>query len=181
MFTNFGTLLGEESDLEIVTPSSSDSASSVHLEKSAEILKQQQAGEQSFKAASCQSNCDPSSRHPLFKSVYALGRQWCSFHRRCYHREGSRNFYFSVVSYNVLADGLLQSHNELYTGANDWVKNWDYRKRNLLKELLLYGADVSIIKLWKMYFSVPCHRQTRKKQIQVLPLGIKPLTLFLSS
>ncbi|KAL9985853.1 hypothetical protein ACROYT_G008302 [Oculina patagonica] len=85
---------------------------------------------------------DPLSQQPMFTSPSDLGRKWHYLHRRCYQPQRSRNFSFTVVSYNVLADGLLQSNSHLYNGTEQWLKHWDYRRRNLLKELLHYNADV---------------------------------------
>jgi len=42
-----------------------------------------------------------------------------------------------------LADGLLYSNSHLYCGTEEWLKHWEYRRRNLLKELSYYNADVS--------------------------------------
>lgn len=87
---------------------------------------------------------DPLSQQPMFTSPSDLGRKWHYLHRRCYQPQRSRNFSFTVVSYNVLADGLLHSNSHLYNATEQWLKHWDYRRRNLLKELLHYNADVSI-------------------------------------
>lgn len=84
---------------------------------------------------------DPSLQEPFFTSPSVVGRRWHSL-RRCYHRERSQNFDFTVISYNVLADGLLHSHSHLYVGVEHWMKEWEYRRRNLLQEILYYNADV---------------------------------------
>ena len=98
-------------------------------------------------AASYQGNnteqIDPLLQLPHFTSPSDLGRRWHYLRRRCYQQQRNRNFSFTVVSYNVLADGLLYSNNHLYSGSEEWVKHWEYRRRNLLKELLCYNADVS--------------------------------------
>ena len=86
---------------------------------------------------------DPSLQQPLFTSPSDLGRRWHSLRRRCYHKQRSRNFNFTVVSYNVLADGLLWCNSHLYSGTEEWLKHWEYRRRNLLEELSYYNADVS--------------------------------------
>ena len=103
--------------------------------------------EQCSMAASYQGNNmeqrDPLSQQPHFTSPSDLGRTWHYLRRRCYQQQRSRNFSFTVVSYNVLADGLLHSNSHLYSGTEEWVKHWEYRRRNLLKELSYYNADVS--------------------------------------
>ena len=86
---------------------------------------------------------DPSLQEPLFTAPSAVGRRWHSLRRRCYHWQRSQNFSFKVVSYNVLADGLLHANSHLYTGTESWVQLWEYRKKNLLQEILHYDADVS--------------------------------------
>lgn len=89
----------------------------------------------------------PIHQQPCFTSPDNLGRRWHKLRKRCYHPQRNQNFSFKVVSYNVLADGLLQSNSHLYNGSEEWLKDWDYRRRNLLKELLYYNADVSNSKL----------------------------------
>ena len=86
---------------------------------------------------------DPLLQQPLFTSPSDLGRRWHKLQRRYYHQHRSHNFGFTVVSYNVLADGLLYSNSHLYDGTEQWLKDWEYRRRNLLKELSYYNADVS--------------------------------------
>lgn len=88
---------------------------------------------------------EPLHQQPWFTSPNDLGRRWHNLRRRCYRQQRSQNFSFTVVSYNVLADGLLQSNSYLYNGSEDWLKDWQYRRGNLLKELLHYNADVRII------------------------------------
>lgn len=87
---------------------------------------------------------DPSLQEPFFISSSDVGRRWHSLHRRCYHEQRSQNFSFTVISYNILADGLLHTHSDLYSGVEQWMKDWEYRRRNLLKEILHYNADVSL-------------------------------------
>ena len=88
---------------------------------------------------------DPSLQEPLFSSPSALGRRWHFPFRSCYHRQRSQNFRFKVVSYNLLADGLLHSNSNLYTSTAKWLQQWEYRRRNLLQEMLYYNADVSTV------------------------------------
>lgn len=85
---------------------------------------------------------NPSLKEPFFNRSSDVGRRWHSLHRICYHTPRSQNFRFRVISYNVLADGLLHAHSELYSGVEQWMKDWEYRRRNLLQEILHYEADV---------------------------------------
>lgn len=49
---------------------------------------------------------------------------------------------FSVLSYNILAKGLLSSHSYLYTKCDQNVLDWSYRWNNLAKEIKSYNSDV---------------------------------------
>ena len=105
-------------------------------------LQPEHGGEQYSMATASGEVTDPLSQQPMFTSS-DVGRKWHYLHRRCSQPQRSRNFSFTVVSYNVLADGLLHSNSHLYNGTEQWLKHWEYRRRNLLKELLHYNADVS--------------------------------------
>lgn len=96
---------------------------------------------------------NPSLQKPFFNRSSDVGRRWHSLPRKCFHTRRSQNFRFTVISYNVLADGLLHAHSEFYSGVEQWMKDWEYRRRNLLQEILHYKADVSLnthiwSKLW---------------------------------
>ncbi|XP_059668553.1 carbon catabolite repressor protein 4 homolog 2-like [Cornus florida] len=47
---------------------------------------------------------------------------------------------FTVLSYNVLADVYATS--ELYSYCPPWALSWPYRRQNLLREIVGYGADI---------------------------------------
>lgn len=47
---------------------------------------------------------------------------------------------FSLLSYNVLAD--LYATSDMYSYCPPWALSWAYRKQNLLREILSYGADI---------------------------------------
>jgi CCR4-NOT transcription complex subunit 6 len=47
---------------------------------------------------------------------------------------------FTLLTYNLLAD--LYATNEQFPYCQSWVLGWQYRKQNLLKELLGYSADI---------------------------------------
>ena len=113
-------------------------------------LQQEQGDEQSSIAGCCEGNnhcdfqIDPSVQEPLFTSPSVVGRRWHKLRaRKCHYQQRSQNFRFVVVSYNVLADGLLHANSHLYSGTESWVQQWEYRRRNLLQEILHYNADVS--------------------------------------
>lgn len=121
-------------------------------------------------------NIDPSLQEPLFSVSSAVGRRWHSLRRRCYHWQRSQNFSFKVVSYNVLADGLLHANSHLYTGTEPWVQLWEYRKRNLLQEILHYDADVRtyivhvVVKVKSLWLSGHYFNHSKKLTWFHLPL-----------
>ena len=49
----------------------------------------------------------------------------------------------SVVSYNVLAQDLISKNQYLYTHCPRELLDWEYRKWNILNELVESAADVS--------------------------------------
>ena len=98
-----------------------------------------------FQQENLDNQINPAEQRALFSSPLELGRRWYHLHRTCYRQQRSQNFGFTVVSYNVLADGLLNAHSDLYAGTEQWLQQWEYRRRNLLKEILHYKADVSDI------------------------------------
>jgi protein angel len=49
---------------------------------------------------------------------------------------------FTMATYNVLAQNLLEDNSYLYTSANrDWLA-WNYRQKNLLAEISFYNPDI---------------------------------------
>ncbi|OMO93776.1 Endonuclease/exonuclease/phosphatase [Corchorus capsularis] len=57
-----------------------------------------------------------------------------------FETQSSDGFTFSVLSYNILADfyARLGKHNY----CPDWACTWEYRKKNLLREIINYSADI---------------------------------------
>jgi len=47
---------------------------------------------------------------------------------------------FTVLSYNVLAD--LYATNDIYAYCPPWALSWQYRRQNLLQEIIGYDADI---------------------------------------
>lgn len=84
---------------------------------------------------------------PLFRSFSRLGRHWLKRSRPNHIEASFKNssFEFTVASYNVLADHLLQEHPHLYYGQNGdepWVYDWNYRKCNLMEEFKCSNPDI---------------------------------------
>lgn len=52
-------------------------------------------------------------------------------------------FDFTVMSYNILAQDLLEANQELYTHCPLEVLEWTYRYYNLIEEILKWEPDVS--------------------------------------
>uniref|UniRef100_A0A8C4NMG7 Angel homolog 2 (Drosophila) n=1 Tax=Dicentrarchus labrax TaxID=13489 RepID=A0A8C4NMG7_DICLA len=55
---------------------------------------------------------------------------------------GSAAFDFSVMSYNILSQELLQDNAYLYRHCNPAILHWNHRLPNLLAEIQLYNADI---------------------------------------
>lgn len=53
--------------------------------------------------------------------------------------------HLSVVCYNLLAQDLIDTNNHLYTHCPPQQLAWDFRKENLLSDLTLSSADVSVV------------------------------------
>lgn len=47
-----------------------------------------------------------------------------------------------MVTYNVLAQELIHKNPELYTHCSSDLLDWEYRKHNLLRELVESEAEV---------------------------------------
>lgn len=56
------------------------------------------------------------------------------------HHDGSEGGRFSVLTYNVLAD--LYATSELYHYTPSWALSWNYRRQNILKEIVGHNADI---------------------------------------
>ena len=59
--------------------------------------------------------------------------------------EDSENkFDFSVMSYNILSQDLLEDNSHLYKHCRRPVLHWSFRFPNILKEIKHFDADVSV-------------------------------------
>ncbi|OMO94326.1 Endonuclease/exonuclease/phosphatase [Corchorus olitorius] len=54
--------------------------------------------------------------------------------------QSSDGFTFSVLSYNILAD--IYACSGKHNHCPDWALIWEYRKKNLLREIINYSADI---------------------------------------
>lgn len=52
-------------------------------------------------------------------------------------------FSFKILSFNILAQNLLESHNYLYENHHEVALKWDVRKLLVQKEILESEANVS--------------------------------------
>lgn len=50
---------------------------------------------------------------------------------------------FTIASYNLLAQSLLEKNSDLYAHCPPAFLAWDHRRQRLLDELIHYNADVS--------------------------------------
>lgn len=60
------------------------------------------------------------------------------------NRKGSKKFIFTLMSYNVLAQELVQNHEYLYKEHNRKALQWEVRWLNILKEIGDANPDVSV-------------------------------------
>ncbi|XP_053488830.1 protein angel homolog 1 [Ictalurus furcatus] len=51
-------------------------------------------------------------------------------------------FDFTIMSYNILAQDLLEANSELYAHCSEHVLTWENRLQNILKELLTWEPDI---------------------------------------
>ncbi|KAL3052128.1 hypothetical protein OYC64_004811 [Pagothenia borchgrevinki] len=87
----------------------------------------------------------PQSQWPG-KPVRPLQRHWQSSSPPCSTEPrppgSSAAFDFSVMSYNILSQQLLQDNAYLYRHCPPAVLSWDYRRPNLLAEIQQHDADI---------------------------------------
>ncbi|XP_057316235.1 uncharacterized protein LOC130657274 [Hydractinia symbiolongicarpus] len=84
---------------------------------------------------------------PKFSTFEQLGRKWI---KRNQPDEIKNNillhFQFTIVSYAILTDSSLRTNLSRYkkrtAEKQEWVLDWEYRRENLLHELLFSGADI---------------------------------------
>lgn len=51
-------------------------------------------------------------------------------------------FEFTVMSYNILAQDLLEANLELYAHCSEYMLAWENRLQNILKELQTWEPEV---------------------------------------
>ena len=56
------------------------------------------------------------------------------------HHDGGEGGRFTVLTYNVLAD--LYATSEMYGYTPSWALSWNYRRQNILKEIVQHNADI---------------------------------------
>lgn len=57
--------------------------------------------------------------------------------------DNENKFDFSVMSYNILSQNLLEDNSHLYRHCRRPLLHWSFRFPNILKEIKHYDADVS--------------------------------------
>jgi CCR4-NOT transcription complex subunit 6 len=57
-----------------------------------------------------------------------------------FESQSSNDGNFSVLSYNVLAD--IYASRDIYSYCPPWALTWEYRRQNLLSEIVRYNADI---------------------------------------
>ena len=90
--------------------------------------------------------------------IEILWRDWEDLSiQPCVLEQVSKNtplFEFRVMSYNILAQDLVEQGIDLYLHCHPDILNWNYRLPNLLQEIQHWDPDVSINKP----FPHQCHQ-----------------------
>ncbi len=60
---------------------------------------------------------------------------------------------FTVMSYNILAEDLLEANQDLYTHCPLEVLDWSYRCSLILEEIMKWAPDVSQMHPFFFFFS----------------------------
>ncbi|KAG8443748.1 hypothetical protein GDO86_009067 [Hymenochirus boettgeri] len=72
-----------------------------------------------------------------FSSYYSEKSKWVHM-----HGSTAENFDFTVLSYNILSQDLLEDNSHLYSHCRRPILIWSYRLPNILKELADMNADI---------------------------------------
>ena len=57
---------------------------------------------------------------------------------------GVGTFEFSLASYNILAQDLLEEHSYMYTHCDAQCLRWSYRRQNIMRQLNKHNPDVCL-------------------------------------
>ncbi|XP_031437489.1 protein angel homolog 2 isoform X2 [Clupea harengus] len=90
------------------------------------------------------SNTNSPSRKTSQSPLSEVERQWEDFSHisgRCQSLKG-RFFDFSVMSYNILSQKLLQDNAHLYKHCSLPILDWNYRYTNIIKEIQRHNSDI---------------------------------------
>ncbi|XP_015208263.2 protein angel homolog 2 isoform X2 [Lepisosteus oculatus] len=81
-----------------------------------------------------------------------IQRRWEDFSQHYQQNEGAniftadgketKSFDFSVMSYNILSQDLLEDNSHLYRHCSQPILNWNHRFPNILKEFKQHNADI---------------------------------------
>lgn len=79
-------------------------------------------------------------------------------HRNRNGKFHQNSFKFTIATYNLLAQNLLEDNSYLYSHCGDRYLEWSYRQKQLLAEIAYYAPDVSgissfLLLLFLVYFS----------------------------
>lgn len=89
----------------------------------------------------------PEVYHPRRWEYTDAGRQYLQ------RPANNRGFEFTVMSYNVLAQNLLEDNYKMYYRSPSYVLKWRHRATLLLKELKYHTPDVSLNSLSVFLYS----------------------------
>ncbi|CAD5121363.1 DgyrCDS9886 [Dimorphilus gyrociliatus] len=72
-------------------------------------------------------------------------RRWhkvINFNEKIKYKKAQQFIDFSIASYNLLAQNLLEDNRYLYKHCEDWMLSWDYRRNKLIEELSYRRSDI---------------------------------------
>ena len=84
-------------------------------------------------------------------------RQWeFTDYGNKHHMKAKEGSELSVMSYNILAQDLLEDHPYLYEDRGDNALSWDYRRHRLVQEIKFHQADVTYrLAHWERLPNIP--------------------------
>lgn len=79
----------------------------------------------------------------MISDLSTFKRKWRHVESKDAAKRNLKDFQFSVLCYNVLAQGLLDGNSYLYKQVHPQFLDWNFRKANLLQEMRCLNSDVS--------------------------------------
>ncbi|PIK43373.1 hypothetical protein BSL78_19782, partial [Apostichopus japonicus] len=113
-----------------------------------QIFSEENGKEKKFKPNSDSSSVDKfhnerrGEEHKGNKDLSTFKRKWRHVESKDAAKRNLKDFQFSVLCYNVLAQGLLDGNSYLYKQVHPQFLDWNFRKANLLQEMRCLNSDI---------------------------------------